>query len=82
MKITAPWTQEQVDALNRFQQSDYVHPFTCGSGRRTDADHKDGEGILLATVDGWKCPFCDYTQDWAHDFMLNIKQLETLFPKK
>jgi hypothetical protein len=65
----APWTPEQVAALNRFQQGRWMHPFTCGSSRRTDADHKDGEGLLVATEKGWICPFCDYTQDWAHEFM-------------
>jgi hypothetical protein len=68
-KIDAPWTQEEVDALNRYQQERWMHPFTCGSGRRTDKDHLDGEGILLATLDGWICPFCDYRQNWAHEFM-------------
>ena len=63
--MKAPFTQEQVEALNRFQQSGHVHPYTCGSGRRTDADHLDGEGVLVATTEGWKCPYCDYRQDWA-----------------
>ena len=25
--------------------------------------------VLIATPDGWICPSCDYTQDWAHGFM-------------
>jgi hypothetical protein len=70
MILKAPWTQEQVKALSRYQQNKQVHPFTCGSGRRTDADHLDGEGVLVATPDGWKCPYCDYRQDWAHEFMM------------
>lgn len=28
-RIEAPWTDEQVAALNRFQKLDHVHPFTC-----------------------------------------------------
>lgn len=67
--LKAPWTQEQVDALNRFQESGQFHPFTCGSGNRCDDKHLDGEGRLVATVDGWVCPYCDYKQDWAHEFM-------------
>jgi len=67
-----PWTQEQVDALNHFQNCGHVHPFTCG-GNRTDAHHLDGEGVLIATKDGWKCPYCDYTQNWCLDFMLEVK---------
>jgi hypothetical protein len=27
--------------------------------------------MLMATSDGWVCPFCDYRQDWAHDFMFH-----------
>lgn len=66
----APFTKEQVDALNRWQQDGSHHPFTCGSGRRTDEKHLDGQGILVATPTGWGCPFCDYRQDWAHEFMM------------
>lgn len=47
-----------------------MHPFTCGSGNRTDSNHLDGQGKLVATESGWICPFCEYTQDWAHSFML------------
>jgi len=65
----APWTQEQVDRLNEFQRSGKFHPFTCG-GNRTDEKHLDGEGVLVATVNGWMCPYCDYRQDWVHQFML------------
>jgi hypothetical protein len=73
----APWTEPQVDALNRWQRCGWVHPFTCGSGHRGDDPHgqyafEHGEdfGQLVATPDGWRCPVCDYRQDWCHDFML------------
>jgi hypothetical protein len=56
--IKAPWTDEQVAALNRWQQAGFVHPFTC----------YDGDD-LVATRDGWVCPHCNYKQDWAHAFM-------------
>lgn len=69
-QIKAPFTPEQIEKLNHWQQSRVMHPFTCGSGHRTDAQHADGEGVLVATAAGWKCPYCDYTQDWAHDFMV------------
>jgi hypothetical protein len=71
-KITAPWTEEQVKALNTYQQHRIMHPFTCGGDNRNLKTHPDGEGILVATKDGWICPFCDYTQDWAHDFMIKL----------
>jgi hypothetical protein len=28
-KIIAPWSTDQVDALNRFQRDSMFHPFTC-----------------------------------------------------
>lgn len=63
----APWTEEQVAFLNEYQQVGFMHPFTCGNeGCRND---------LVATKNGWICsdPDCNYTQDWAHDFMANGK---------
>lgn len=65
-KVLAPWTAEQVAALNRWQNCDWVHPFTCGSEVR---DQEHGAAVLVATPNGWICQFCTYTQDWAHDFM-------------
>lgn len=61
-----PWTEAEVAALNASQRDNRRHPYTCGSGRRTDANHLDGEGVLVATVNGWMCPWCDYRQDWVH----------------
>lgn len=73
--IRAPFTNEEVRALNRWQSSKFVHPFTCGQrdlpGHKEHAD-KVGDhdhGILIATQSGWICPVCDYKQDWAHAFM-------------
>jgi hypothetical protein len=64
--VKAPWTKEQIDKLNAHQQNGQFHPYTCGSGNRTDEKHLDGEGVLVATENGWVCPYCDYKQDWAH----------------
>ena len=64
--VFAPWTQEQVDALNRWQGCGWVHPFTCG---KNDHGYLNSQRTLVATKNGWVCPNCDYTQDWAHDFM-------------
>jgi hypothetical protein len=78
MKVVSPFTRTQVVALNRWQRTPWVHPFTCGNrdapGHRAFAKahrHSD-HGILTATRDGWLCPVCGYRQDWAHDFMLNV----------
>lgn len=64
--VRAPFTVRQVAALNDWQASGRFHPFTCGK-----RDDHQSEGVLVATREGWVCeePGCDYTQDWAHDFM-------------
>ena len=67
MIVRTPWPRELVDRLNEYQKNGRFHPYTCG-GDRTNAAHLDGEGVLVATVDGWICPYCTYKQDWAHDF--------------
>jgi hypothetical protein len=62
-EITAPWTPEQVSALNRSQETGDGYPITCGDL------HTDGRSpVLTATADGWRCPNsgCDFQQDWAY----------------
>jgi hypothetical protein len=68
--IQAPWTEEQVAALNAFQQRAPFHPFTCGY---RDDHYAANQGILVATTTGWVCPYrgCQYTQDWASPFMMD-----------
>lgn len=81
-EIKPPWTQEQVDALNAYQRSGAYHPFTCGRDRGNAAHreyaerHNEDWGQLVATLEGWKCPVCDYRQDWAHTFMTDPTLLE------
>lgn len=58
--IIAPWDYETVDYLNKIQQNPYFHGYTCGNESRHE--------LLVATTDGWKCPNCEYTQNWAHDW--------------
>jgi hypothetical protein len=62
--IEAPWTDDQVKGLNRWQQAGHVHEFTCPN------DH-EGLRVLIAQKDGWHCPSCAYTQTWAWAEMLN-----------
>ncbi len=64
-KVRAPWKEEQVAALNAYQQMGRFHPFTCGEDHPTHS-------ILVAEPAGWRCPVqgCPYTQDWAHEFMV------------
>lgn len=61
--VKAPWTDEQVESANGYQAEGVFHPFTCG----------ECGNDLKAERDGWRCPTegCTYTQDWAHDFMLD-----------
>lgn len=66
--IFAPFTEEQVINLNKFQKNPRFHPFTCGVNRK-DPKHLDGEGVLIATKKGWICPYCSYLQDWAISWM-------------
>jgi hypothetical protein len=67
-RLVAPWTPEQVHALNDFQCNPMFHPFTCLN--QGSADHYQGEhAVLVATKNGWICTYCGYTQNWAHPFM-------------
>ena len=80
--IKAPWTQEQVDALNAYQRDGWMHPYTCcgpdGCRDRLGVDGDDRE--LVATKDGWVCRTCDYTQDWAHAFSAQPNPFATPTP--
>lgn len=65
--IQAPWPSIVVRRLNEMQESGKIHPYTCG--RRGDLPHRfaNGDyGVLRATVDGWRCPDCDWRQTWVH----------------
>jgi hypothetical protein len=31
---------------------------------------------LVAHEDGFRCPCCDYAQDWAHDFMTQQERMD------
>jgi len=57
--MKAPFTDEQVAAIRRWQEDPRVHPLTCGNDR-CGAD-------LEVDRDGLRCPRCDYTQPWAPD---------------
>lgn len=74
MHIEAPFTAAEVEALNRFQQQPWFHPFTCP--QRGDGKHHSNPvdlGLLRATEQGWICEDCSYTQTWAHAFMADPK---------
>lgn len=57
-----------VQSLFKMQMNAHLHPYTCAN--RDDGKHLpigSQLGMLIPTVRGWICPFCDYTQDWAHE---------------
>ena len=77
----APWTDEEVTQLNAYQRDGRFHPYTCGSGNRSDDFHKAAAvnyglgdlGQLHATIQGWICPGgCAYTQNWADFSFLTV----------
>lgn len=66
-KSEPPWTPEQVASLNDFQRWRGMHPFTCA--HRGAVPHQ--RDVLIAVKNGWLCPDCDYTQYWAHEWMVD-----------
>lgn len=60
---TAPWTDEQVAALNDHQRHGGMHGFTCGT---------HSSALLEARNDGWHCVVegCSWHQTWCHYFQL------------
>lgn len=71
--LRAPWTPDQVAALNAYQHGRF-HPFTCCSAVNPDncRDKFGFDAALVATENGWVCETCDYTQDWAHSRMVEL----------
>jgi hypothetical protein len=71
-RVPTPWTDQQVTNANAWQTVRSVHPFTCGQ-----RDDHAGQGVLVAATDGWHCPECDYTQEWAYAIQLNEVPTQT-----
>lgn len=66
MTIHAPFTPEQVRRLNEYQHAGQFHPYTCGNCRdNLGTENGMNDRLLVATEQGWECPTCDYTQNWA-----------------
>lgn len=68
-RVFAPWTIEQVEALNHFQGRSDVHAFHCDNLTCVGGD----KTRLIATRDGWICGMCTYALNWAYDFMMEKK---------
>jgi len=69
--VKTPWSEENVTKLIARQQNPTMHEYTCGGA--------DCLGVLIPTTNGWKCPDCDYKQDWCH--ASDINECETILRK-
>jgi len=67
----APWTDEQVENLKKWQVHPFAHPFTCCSHDDCDRLNQPNEGALIPSNEGWVCPCGKWKQNWAHQFMLD-----------
>lgn len=70
-KIGAPFTQEQIVNINKNQYNSSYHPLTCcggsnGQQKGCERVNNEGEGILIAKVDGLTCPCGEYKQTWTY----------------
>jgi hypothetical protein len=61
----APWTPDEVESLCYYQMMPDAHSYLCAN-KDTPAHRGQEAGLLVPTLGGWVCPFCDYRQDWAH----------------
>lgn len=62
--VSAPWTDEQIRALEAWQELGHVHPYTCPAD-----DHHGHSVSLVPTTDGWVCPVAEprrVVQAWAY----------------
>jgi hypothetical protein len=61
--VYAPWNDEQIDALDKWQCDNSKHPYTCICGES-----------LTPYKNGWCCDYCGHRQTWCFDF--SIKENE------
>lgn len=69
-RLDAPWTQEQVDAINRYQRGEaeiVFHEFTC-------KEHSDVPLHACSSELYCPTPNCSYRQEWVHDWMAGVKR--------
>lgn len=60
------FTKEIVEQLNKRQQKEKYHPYTCDrSFFECETKHNHlKDGVLIATENGWICPCGKYKQNW------------------
>jgi|SRR4051794_20765715 hypothetical protein len=70
----APWSTEDVVLLSLRQQVSWIHEYTCNNG----CEIRHGtlgmrvRVVLAPTLDGWRCPLCDYHQDWVRQSDIDL----------
>lgn len=57
------WEEATAEARAALEADDPMAKLMGMRDKFTIVDH-----VLVATVNGWICPTCDYTQNWAHAF--------------
>jgi len=68
-KVHAPFSADQIESLNAYQESEYTHPYTCGSPACPAASWAGDDDWLpmAADADGLHCiDGCRRVQTWAH----------------
>lgn len=71
-KIKAPFSDEQITALKKFQTEAPAHPFTCCSFDDCDRSEEKNFGILIPNKSGFVCPCGKYRQRWAWQEMIDF----------
>ncbi len=71
-RVKAPFTDEQVERINKFQESNAFHPYTC-MGAYCNRSKVPYGGRLIATNEGFICPCGKYAQDWCNSFMIDYE---------
>ncbi|MBO3272149.1 hypothetical protein [Hymenobacter defluvii] len=75
-KLHAPWSPEQVQLINAYQQSGSPLRLLCP--HRSDAvgdtlfqalAPRTNKGLLHATAAGLRCSYCQHVQEWCWAFM-------------
>ncbi len=80
--VYAPFTTEQVDSINGYQEASVGHPYTCSHCRDEEAQqlrqkHPNNlerwalrsQHLLVARQEGLVCPECGRVQISAHSFL-------------
>jgi len=69
--MDAPWSDEVVEALNWWQRSEFVHPYTCACGE-----------VMIPTKEGFVCRKCPHKQDWCMEDVVEAVKRMKEFGKK